>query len=643
MRPMSLHRTRLVAVSVSATVTAAVVAAAVFVDGSSLAGFSPSRDETPAAADARWQTPDASVLQAAADLLTDAGVTPGETARISVVTNVDGVPQVDVKVVSAASAASFIEDAQDQEDTLAVTVDTKVSVLDETGTAGAADPLRGQQWALGTLDADNAWKYADGTGVRVAVLDTGVDAAHQDLAGQVASGAEFIGGDGTLSTGNGQVDAHGHGSHVAGIIAAARNNGAGIAGLAPKATIVPVRVLNAAGEGWNSDVANGIIWSVNNGANVINMSLGGAYDAATKTAVEYALAAGVPVVAAAGNERLKGNKASYPGAYPGVVAVAATSVNNSSGSFSNTGDYLAVAAPGVNILSTAAGSYTLKSGTSMAAPYVTAVVALMLDRVDLALTPAQVTAALTGTTKDLGGAGFDTEFGYGLVQSVPALCAVATCPDQVAPPVTPPPTKTPTPPVPPVPPTTTDPGTPTTKPVIKREPVALTANTSTRYAWYGQRVKVKGNLTLDASGRPAAAEPVIVSVFEGKRLVSHGTYKTNRSGKVAVQLTIKSTTKVTMRHPRTNKTETAKTTAKFIALPKVDASYTSDGISVRVSPAVGQRVELQRQAGAEWVTVSGGRATGKPVELATSSGTWRVRIGSGKGLASVDTESWRVP
>ena len=176
---------------------------------------------------------------------------------------------------------------------------------------------------------------------------------------------------------------------MAGIIGATKDNGVGVTGIAPDATLVPVKVLDDSGSGWNSDVASAIVWAADADIDVLNLSLGGPSDPALKTAVEYALAKGSTVVAAAGNSRQEGNAANYPAAYPGVVAVAATAFNDTSGSFSNTGSYVSVAAPGVSVLSTVNGGYAAWSGTSMATPYVAGIVALAQERARRAALPAE--------------------------------------------------------------------------------------------------------------------------------------------------------------------------------------------------------------------------------------------------------------
>jgi subtilisin family serine protease len=241
----------------------------------------------------------------------------------------------------------------------------------------------------------------------VAVIDTGVDATHPDLAGQVLPEYDVINRT-TLAT---ATDPNGHGTHVAGTIAADAGNGIGISGIAPDAKILPIRVLGANGSGYMSDAATGITYAADHGATVINMSLGSASKVTAVTnAIAYARSKGVTVVAAAGNDRQSGSPTSYPGADQGVIAVAATDSNDVVASYSNAGSYVDVAAPGSNILSTTGGTYQSWNGTSMASPHVAAIAAL-LEAYNPRLTPDEVEAAIEGSAVDLGPAGKDNDYG----------------------------------------------------------------------------------------------------------------------------------------------------------------------------------------------------------------------------------------
>ncbi len=264
----------------------------------------------------------------------------------------------------------------------------------------------------------------------VAVLDTGVDLRHPDLAGRLIPGTDVGSGDGDPT------DENGHGTHVAGIIAAASGNARGVSGAAPRVVVMPVKVANDNGSIWDVTVARGMDWAISRGARVINLSLGGANASPTvNAAIDRARSRGVVVVAAAGNG---GDLVSQPGAYPPALAVAAVADRGAAygapgaaeryarASYSNTGPEVDLAAPGTSIFSTVpvrAGSYASISGTSMATPFVSAAAALVLSR-DPSLTAAQVEAALVGTALDLGPAGPDSETGAGLLRAGAAAWSV---------------------------------------------------------------------------------------------------------------------------------------------------------------------------------------------------------------------------
>ena len=240
--------------------------------------------------------------------------------------------------------------------------------------------------AEGALDADvdavEAWSVTRGGGTRVAVLDTGIDLDHEDITSQVVGRANF--------TSDGADDEYGHGTHVAGIVAAKADNAVGVAGVCPECSLLDVKVLNKSGSGSASGIAAGIDWAVENGAKVINMSLGMRLSTRTlETAVNNAWGRGAVLVAAAGNTGTQSKI--YPGAYPNVIAVAATDNRNAKASFSTYGaKWVDIAAPGVSVYSTfpnhqfALGApdgirslnYDIASGTSMASPIVAATAAL---------------------------------------------------------------------------------------------------------------------------------------------------------------------------------------------------------------------------------------------------------------------------
>ena len=284
------------------------------------------------------------------------------------------------------------------------------------------DPYVDRQWGLTRLDASILQESgADGAGVVVAVLDTGVDATHPDLQGRVLSGFDVYN-----PNGDGRKDPNGHGTHVAGIIAAGRNAQGG-QGLASGAQILPVRVLDETGYGDDSDVARGVIWAVAHGAQIINMSLGGE-EANTQLAeaVAGAIQAGVVVVAAAGNGGALQGGTVYPAANPGVIGVAATGGDDRAAWFSTRGSWVDIAAPGVGILSTwPGGGWEFESGTSMASPMFAAAVAVVAQ--GAAITPAAAAARLLVTATDVpvGSSsqidGRDNSTGAGLVDPITAL------------------------------------------------------------------------------------------------------------------------------------------------------------------------------------------------------------------------------
>ncbi len=283
------------------------------------------------------------------------------------------------------------------------------------------DPHRVNQWGLDRVAFEEAAALVDTSDVIVAVVDTGVRATHEDLQGVLLTGADMIDGvvDGTEAD-------HFHGSHVAGIIAASTDNGIGMSASAPGVTILPVRVLDSSGSGSSSDVADGIIWAADQGADVINLSLGSTSNSlVVESAIDYAVGKGVVVVAAAGNSGAAGNPTMYPAALPNVISVGAIDSYDTRASFSGYGDWVDLTAPGVSILSLHGlgdTSYAYANGTSMASPFVASAAAL-LKAVDPTITPAEVLSVLTDTAEDLGPAGFDPEYGYGLVDPLSAVQA----------------------------------------------------------------------------------------------------------------------------------------------------------------------------------------------------------------------------
>lgn len=288
-------------------------------------------------------------------------------------------------------------------------------------TTDTGDPLHGQQWSDSATPYSPTWGCGQGAGVAIAVVDTGVDRTHPDLAGRATSGGASLNGAASVTAGEGSVDPHGHGTHVAGIAAATAGNGVGTSGVAPLATIIPVRVLGPSGGGWSSDVAAGITWAVDAGAEVINLSLGAASQSNAMTnAITYAKANGVVVVAAAGNGGAQG-ASNYPAADNRTLAVASIDPSRNTSGFSTHGSYVDIAAPGSAILSTLpGGTYGYKSGTSMATPFVSGVAALLIGTYG-SLAPDALANRLTSTADDAGAPGVDPAFGHGIINPVRAV------------------------------------------------------------------------------------------------------------------------------------------------------------------------------------------------------------------------------
>jgi len=290
------------------------------------------------------------------------------------------------------------------------------------GAVASNDPLYPEQWGMQRIGAEPAWSMGTGNGVVIAVVDTGVDLAHEDLAvpGKLVQGHDFEDRDSNPQ------DQHGHGTHVAGIAAAATNNGKGVAGTAPSAKIMPVRVLNALGVGVSITLierqraAEGIRWAVDHGAKVVNLSLGPIAGQGPGSdmaeAIAYAWSKGVVCVAAAGND--DGEDSGYSN-QPALV-VAATDSNDGLAGYSNkVGKAMwGISAPGSGIMSTYYNltlasdhkSYRSLSGTSMATPHVAGAVAVLLS---MGLSPQAAVDRILSTTDDLGSPGRDATFGAG--------------------------------------------------------------------------------------------------------------------------------------------------------------------------------------------------------------------------------------
>jgi minor extracellular protease Epr len=270
-------------------------------------------------------------------------------------------------------------------------------------------------WGIAKINAPQVWGTGNkGTGIKVAIVDTGIDTTHPDLS--------VVGGVSYVSYTTSYNDDNGHGTHCAGIVAAL-NNDKGVVGVAPGAELYAVKVLDRSGSGYVSDVISGIDWCITNNMQVISMSFGSTGDAQSLHAeCDKAYSANIVLVAAAGNSGPGANTIGYPAKYSSVIAVGATDSSDVVASWSSRGPELSVSAPGVNIYSTYRGStYATLSGTSMACPHVAGTVALILKA---GHTPAEVRDILQKTAVDLGTPGRDSSYGYGRIDayaaSVPA-------------------------------------------------------------------------------------------------------------------------------------------------------------------------------------------------------------------------------
>ncbi|MEV6301465.1 S8 family peptidase [Actinoplanes sp. NPDC051861] len=503
-----------------------------------------------------------------------------------------GRPVVSVRTATTkARAADLVAIAAAAAGTTSVQVDVPVRAL--------SDPYREDQWDLDTMGVDTAWETSTGDGVVVAVIDSGVDAEHPDLAGQVLPGFDTID-----DVEGGGTDDNGHGTHVAGTVAAIAGNDEGVAGIAPDARILPVKALDADGAGWMSDTAEGIVWAADNGAQVINLSLGAPERSeAVSEAIGYARNRGVTVIAAAGNEREEGSPTSWPAADEGVIAVAATDENDEYGEYSNAGDYVDVAAPGSDIVSTyPGGDYDTMSGTSMAAPHVAAVAALLLGR-DPDLSPDQIEDVLKDTAVDLGEDGFDADYGYGRVDAAAALAAEPGDGDPDGP------------------------GELVEPEIDVEEPSAPVA--------YGTRT-VTG-FTVFVNGDPLASQTVQACVSAGGGAWSCDDAETDASGAVEVPWAAKGAFRVRLDVPETEISTEASATVEYAVKAVVKVARAGKGaITVKVAGAAGQRMTVQRYQNKSWKTVKTFSATtSRKVTGLVAGGTYRVVLASTKTVQGV--------
>ena len=292
----------------------------------------------------------------------------------------------------------------------------KFAELDQRVQIAAApnDPYFGSEWHLSKINATAAWDSSTGTGVTIAVLDTGVDGTHPDLAARMVPGWNFI------NNNSDTTDVHGHGTAVAGSAAATLNNGIGVAAVAGLAKIMPLRIADANAYTYWSTVAQAVTWAADRGARVANISyVGVAGSLSVQNAAQYMKGKGGLVVVSAGNN----NKDEGIAPTTTMIPVSATDPNDAKTSFSSWGNFVAVSAPGINIWTTTrGGGYGQWWGTSIASPVTAGVVALMMAS-NSSLSSTRVESLLYSTAVDLGAAGRDSVFGYGRVNAAAAVAA----------------------------------------------------------------------------------------------------------------------------------------------------------------------------------------------------------------------------
>ncbi|MFF0084227.1 type VII secretion-associated serine protease mycosin [Streptomyces canus] len=303
--------------------------------------------------------------------------------------------------------------------------------VDDTSCSFPSDIIKGTPWSLQRVVLDQLWQDTKGKNVKVAVIDTGVDTVNAQLkGGAVANGKDFL-----HPGGNGKTDKVGHGTKVAGIIAARKLDGTGFIGLAPEATIIPIRQNDDQGSGNVGTMMRAIKYAADAGAKVINISQDTAskmdptVDTAFRAVIKYAQdQKDALIVAAAGNDGADGKiKETYPAAYPGVLAVAASDRNNARAPFSQSGPFVGVAAPGIDMVSTVpVGGNCVDQGTSFAAPYVSGVAALIRAK-HPEWTYKQVITQIEQTA-DRTKAGRDDFVGWGVIDPAAAVNDDTTAP-----------------------------------------------------------------------------------------------------------------------------------------------------------------------------------------------------------------------
>ncbi len=282
-----------------------------------------------------------------------------------------------------------------------------------TPNASVTDPYYSNSWALPKIQTPTAWDSANGSGVTIAILDSGVDGTHPDLAPNIVPGWNMYDNNADTS------DVNGHGTIVAGAAAMAANNNNGSSGVAWGAKIMPVRITGPDGFGYFSTIAQGINWAADHGAKVANISYGASGSSIVQSAAQYMRSKGGVVMVSAGNSGVLENIA----ANDSLLSVAATDSNDLRTSWSSYGSYVDISAPGLSIYTTVrGGGYSNASGTSLSSPIVAATAALMISA-NNNLSPTDIDQILKSTAFDLGAAGYDIYYGAGRVDAAKAVAA----------------------------------------------------------------------------------------------------------------------------------------------------------------------------------------------------------------------------
>ena len=297
-----------------------------------------------------------------------------------------------------------------QENAVYVGENLRVKFDVDTPTSKVTGSTRGNYWGyqLDTLEIEKAWSESTGKGVKIAVVDSGVDMNEVSLKERVLPGWSPDGSDG-------RADSNGHGTAVASILAGRLSDGNGVVGIAPDSLVVPIAVVGNSGFVSSDIVVRGIVWAVDSGVDIINISMSGVEDyPPLQAAVEYALGKDVMVVASGGNFYQNGNPTTFPASYKGIIAVGAVDRDNLVATYSNQGGYISLVAPGNNILAPFVGNGVSSwEGTSVAAPMISGLFAIMQAKYPF-LNIKEIFQAVSYTAKDLATPGVDISTGYGL-------------------------------------------------------------------------------------------------------------------------------------------------------------------------------------------------------------------------------------